>query len=192
MSRTRINLYLNYHEKDPEHYPFFRFHPDPVTDLMFEKNADQICDCCGSFSALMYHGPFHTDLDEPDNICPVCIANGKGAEKYGYEYQDREMSDPVDDPDIVDELSLRTPGAFMWINACWRAHCNDYCAYIGAVDVEDLKDPEILKAVQEDLKEGETLEEAAEELCTSDILVWHLFQCLHCQKYFLYREYIID
>ncbi len=192
MTYTRINRYLKYHEKDPDRYPYFRFHPDPVTDLMFEENTDKTCDCCGSFSALMYHGPFHTDLDEPDNICPVCIASGEAAAKFGYEYQDREQSDPVDDPEIVNELSLRTPGAFMWINAFWRAHCNDYCAYIGAAVEEDLNDPVILEAVREDLKEEETLEEALEEFRTSDMLTWHLFRCLHCQKYFLYREYIID
>ena len=38
----------------------------------------------------------------------------------------------------LDELIHRTPGYSGWQQEYWRAHCGDYCAYLGHVGAREL------------------------------------------------------
>ena len=67
-------------------------------------------------------------------LCPECIANGEAARKYDGSFQDDfSLDDGVNDPEKLDELIHRTPGYSGWQQEYWRAHCGDYCAFLGYV-----------------------------------------------------------
>ena len=76
----------------------------------------------------------------PPYLCPECIANGEAARKYDGSFQDDfSVDDGVDDPEKLDELIHRTPGYSGWQQEYWRAHCGDYCAYLGHVGARELR-----------------------------------------------------
>ena len=86
-----------------------------------------------------YTGPFYS-VDEIAYLCPECIASGEAARKYDGSFQDDfSVDDGVDDPEKLDELIHRTPGYSGWQQEYWRAHCGDYCAFLGYVGARELR-----------------------------------------------------
>jgi len=82
-------------------------------------------------------------------LCPACIASGEAARKYDGSFQDDfSVDDGVDDPEKLDELIHRTPGYSGWQQEYWRAHCGDYCAYLGHVGARELRALGVLEEVQ--------------------------------------------
>ena len=57
------------------------------------------------------------------------------------------MDDGVEDPTRLDELIHRTPGYCGWQQEYWRAHCGDYCAYLGHVGARELRALGVLEDV---------------------------------------------
>ena len=112
--------------------PAFRYHPNPLETGAFEESADGVvCDCCGKTTHIFYTAPFYA-VEDIAYLCPECIANGEAARKYDGSFQDDfSVDDGVDDPEKLDELIHRTPGYSGWQQEYWRAHCGDYCAYLG-------------------------------------------------------------
>ena len=63
---------------------------------------------------------------------------------------DCSVDDGVDDPEKLDELIHRTPGYSGWQQEYWRAHCGDYCAYLGNVGARELRALGVLEEVLDD------------------------------------------
>ena len=87
-------------------------------------------------------------MEDIEYLCPECIASGEAARKYDGSFQDDcSVDDGVDDLEKLDELIHRTPGYCGWQQEYWRAHCSDYCAYLGYVGVRELRALGVLEEV---------------------------------------------
>ena len=118
--------------------PIFKYHPDPLaTGIFSELEEPAVCPCCGEETSVIYEGPFYS-VEEVENLCPACIANGAAAKKFDGEFQDSDSTDEVDDPAKLDELVHRTPGYYGWQQEYWRAHCDDFCAFWAAWAIRSL------------------------------------------------------
>ena len=167
--------------------PFFKYHPDPFATKTFRRIDEPVtCPCCGQQTSIIYEGPFYS-RDEVDHLCPHCIASGAAAEMYSGEFQDSESTDEVDSPNKLDELVHRTPGYCGWQQEYWRAHCNDFCAYLGTVGYTELEEMGLADEVRETLLD-DWYEEIFTDLTKDGSIVGYLFQCLHCGKYLLHID----
>ncbi len=109
-----------------------------------------ICDCCGKITNIYYNTPFFS-VDNIDYLCPVCIANGNAAKKFNGTFQDDySVDEGVEDMNKLDELIHRTPGYCGWQQEYWRAHCGDYCAFLGYVGAAELKSLGVMEEVLAD------------------------------------------
>lgn len=128
--------------------PTFRYHPNPLETGAFEESADGVaCDCCGKTTHIFYTGPFYA-VEDIECLCPECISSGEAARKYDGSFQDDcSVDDGVEDPARLDELIHRTPGYSGWQQEYWRAHCGDYCAYLGHVGARELRALGVLEDV---------------------------------------------
>ncbi len=172
--------------------PHFRYHPNPLETKAFtETDTPMICDCCGKPVKIYYDGPFYA-IDDIDCLCPECISSGKAAEKFNGEFQDEaSLEDGVDDEEKLDELIHRTPGYSGWQQEYWRAHCGDYCAFVGYVGYRELKQMGIVDEILEDSmcnEWGAEPEEILKSLVNGGSVQGYLFQCLHCGKHLLWMD----
>lgn len=149
------------------------------------QNEPVTCPCCGRDTSVIYKGPFYS-VDEVENLCPDCIASGAAAEKFDGEFQDSESVDEVDDLDKLDELIHRTPGYCGWQQEYWRAHCNDFCAFLGYVGYRELEQMGLVDEVLEDLDGWN--KEHIRELTNDGSFQGYLFRCLHCGKHLLHAD----
>lgn len=166
----------------------FKYHPDPLKTGIFKNDKTVVCECCGKETDVYYDGPFYTTGSEKI-FCPECIATGAAAKKFNGEFQDSESVDEVSDPAKLDELVLRTPGYCGWQQEYWLAHCDDYCAFLGYPNWDELVEMGIDKEIEETYREdicGVDFEDAKyhiqNECC-------YLFKCLHCGKHFAYIDF---
>ena len=88
---------------------------------------------------------------------------------------------------FLDELVSRTPGYCGWQQEYWRAHCGDFCAYLGDVDYQGLVDRGILEEVLEDPELDGWLRDNPQSLGCNPY--GYLFRCLHCGKHLLQTDY---
>ncbi len=166
--------------------PVFKYHPDPFATGIFQEPEEPVtCPCCGKETSVIYEGPFYS-MDRVENLCPACIASAAAAEKFNGEFQDSESVDKVDDPAKLDELVHRTPGYCGWQQEYWKAHCGDFCAYLGTVGYAELEELGILDEVMEDLDGW--YKEYIRDLTKDGSMVGHLFRCLHCGKHQLHID----
>ena len=171
--------------------PFFRYHPNPVETGAFKESADGVvCDCCGKTTHIFYYkGPFFSEKDM-DYLCPSCIASGEAARKFDGEFQDEySLDDGVDDPEKLDELIHRTPGYSGWQQEYWRAHCGDYCAFLGYVGAKELRALGVLEDVLDDPMWDEEQKEMILQSVNGGHLQCYLFQCLHCGKHLVWMDF---
>ena len=169
------------------HIPVFKYHPDPFATGTFREAEEPVaCPCCGEETSVVYEGPFYS-VQEVEHLCPFCIASGAAAEKYDGEFQDSESVDEVDDPDKLDELIHRTPGYCGWQQEYWRAHCGDFCAFLGYVGYGELVERGILEEVLEDAEDW--YRENIQHLTKDGSMVGYLFQCLYCGKHLLHVDF---
>lgn len=162
----------------------FKYHPDPLGTGAFLNDKTVICDCCGKETNVYYTNPFYS-VEEVNNLCPECIANGAAAKKFDGEFQDSGSADEVTDPAKLDELVHRTPGYCGWQQEYWLAHCDDYCAFLGYRTWEELEKMDIDKEIEETYRRdvcGVDFEAAKDHLQTES---GYLFRCLRCGKHFI-------
>ena len=91
----------------------------------------------------------------PWKILSICAQSALPAVRllgnYNGSFQDDcSLDDGVDDPEKLDELIHRTPGYSGWQQEYWRAHCGDYCAYLGNVGASELRALDVLEEVLDD------------------------------------------
>ena len=133
--------------------------------------------------------PFYA-VEDIAYLCPECIANGEAARKYDGSFQDDfSVDDGVDDPEKLDELIHRTPGYSGWQQEYWRAHCGDYCAYLGHVGARELRALGVLEEVLDDPMWDDEQKEMIRESVNGGHLQCYLFQCLHCGKHLVWMDF---
>jgi len=122
-------------------------------------------------------------IDNIENLCPFCIANGLAAEKFDAEFvQDAEWSEQTN-PEKDKLLFCQTPGYSSWQGENWLSCCQDYCAYLGTVGTKELKEMGVAEQVLADYEERGEYQDIEEYLVKDGSLCGYLFRCLHCQKY---------
>lgn len=167
--------------------PHFKYHPDPLKTEMFKKQEKpSLCPCCGKETLITYEGPFYS-IKTIRGLCPDCIASGAAAEKYDGAFQDGTFVDEVSDPAKLEELVSRTPGYCGWQQEYWRAHCDDYCAFVGYVGYKDLVSMGILEEIQEDKGLDSWVLENLTALDSGSVQ-GYLFRCLHCGRHLLWVD----
>lgn len=169
-------------------FPVFKYHPDPFKTKIFKRrDAAVVCPCCEKETFVTYEGPFYS-VEEVENLCPGCIASGAAAKKFDGAFQDSESADEVSDPEKLEELTCRTPGYCGWQQEYWRAHCDDYCAFLGCVGWRELEEMGLTAEVSEDLGLDAWFKENLTGLSNGGSLQGYLFQCLHCGKHLLHID----
>lgn len=169
-----------------EKLPYFKYHPDPFqTEVFKQREEPVVCPCCGKPTAVTYEGPFYS-VEEVAGLCPACIASGAAAQKFDGAFQDSYSVDEVSDERKLEELIYRTPGYCGWQQEYWRAHCDDYCAFVGYVGYRELEQMGLLEEVLEDLDGWER--EHISDLTKDGSVQGYLFRCLHCGKHLLHID----
>lgn len=190
----RENIYLKkYTTRDRKKYPPFAYHPDPVRTQVFEENDPPvICECCGEKTKLSYTYPFISEVYDIDALCPACIASGKPAAEKDGEYHRPEYLEQVDDPAAAETLLHHTPGILSYDDVLWRAHCDDYCAYLGVYTYEELKREGLLSELWEDPLtdcsrwNDMTLAKSLNEYQLGFLI--HVFECLTCRRHLFFID----
>ena len=172
--------------------PSFRYHPNPLETEAFSLTDSPVkCDCCGKSTNIYYAGSFYA-VEEIHYLCPNCISSGDAAKKFDGTFQDEcSLEDGVKDADKIDELIHRTPGYCGWQQEYWRAHCGDFCAFIGYVGYRELKQMGIVEEVMENSvwdEWGIEPEELLKDVVNGGSVQGYLFQCLHCGKHLLWID----
>ncbi|SPT70510.1 CbrC family protein [Anaerobiospirillum thomasii] len=169
--------------------PAFKYHPNPLETGAFEQSADGVvCNCCCKITHIFYTVPFYA-VEDIDYLCPLCIASGKAADKYKGSFQDDcFVDDGVEDPARLDELIHKTPGYCGWQQEYWRAHCGDYCAYLGCVGARELRALGVLDEVLDDPLWNDEQKAMIEQSVKGGHLQCYLFECLHCKKHLVYMD----
>lgn len=172
-------------------FPHFKYHPNPLATGVFDK-SESVCPVCKQIRGYEYVGPFYS-FNEVEGICPLCIKNGKAAEKYRLTFVNEDEIDSVDEGAFVDELTKRTPGCFFPQEDSWPSHCGDFCIFVESSRTEDIS--AWLKYLDKDLEAiktrlGINKTELLFELKRADSpLWWLLFRCKNCGEYRLIADY---
>ncbi|WP_413181738.1 CbrC family protein [Escherichia coli] len=100
---------------------------------------------------------------------------------YAYTYPD----------EMLKELVERTPGYHGWQQEFWLAHCGDFCAFIGYVGWNDIKDRlDEFANLEEDCENfGIRNSDLAKCLQKGGDCQGYLFRCLHCGKLRLWGDF---
>ena len=169
--------------------PEFKYHPDPFKTKIFERGETRKCECCGKITDVWYAGHFYS-VERVGCLCPECISNGSAAAKFDGEFQDPTNLDQVSDPQKLDELVHRTPGYCGWQQEYWLAHCDDYCAFVGYVQWNDLVQMGVDKEVEETYRKDVCYYDFQEvkEGLSDGWMAGYLFKCLHCGKHLIYVD----
>jgi uncharacterized protein len=166
-------------------FPEFKYHPDPIKSDVVDE-SDTTCICCGESRGYIYSGPVYAIEELNEQLCPWCIQSGEAAEKFDASFSDSHpLITAGIDRNVIDEVTLRTPGFTTWQQEEWLTHCKDACAFKGDATKETLKkltppergaifaQPEINDAAWNDLM---SYYEPG-----GDPAIYH-FECIHCKK----------
>ena len=175
--------------------PKFKYSPNAFNLDIFEKE-DGICSVCNEKREIKYTSSFYS-VEEPEYICPWCIADGKACEKYDGEFNDYcgiegISPDPNDtDPTIQKELLLeitnKTPSYTSWQQEVWLTHCNEPCAFIGYADTKTIEP--IIEELNDDIENnGYDPEFIRKHLSKDGSLVGYLFKCVNCGQHRLHVD----
>ena len=93
--------------------------------------------------------------------------------------------------EMLKELVERTPGYHGWQQEFWLAHCGDFCAFIGYVGWNDIKDRlDEFANLEEDCENfGIRNSDLAKCLQKGGDCQGYLFRCLHCGKLRLWGDF---
>ena len=158
--------------------PHFIYHPDPLATGAFVEGEAKVCPSCGKKSNV-YYNLLPYCIDNIENLCPFCIANGLAAEKFDAEFvQDAEGQGELD-PEKDQLLFCQTPGYSSWQGENWLSCCQDYCAYLGTVGTRELKAMGIAEQVLADYEARGEYQDIEEYLVKDGSLCGYLFRCHH-------------
>ena len=167
--------------------PTFRYHPDPIdSGSIVPSNAT--CRSCGKARGYIYTGPVYA-LDElDDSICPWCIADGSAAARFDAEFVDASAVGGYGNwesvsPEVVEEISRRTPGFSGWQQERWWTHCDDAAVFLGPAGARELQGPwaGAIPALRTDVGYDDAQwAEYAAVLDRDRGPTAYVFQCRHC------------
>jgi uncharacterized protein CbrC (UPF0167 family) len=171
--------------------PHFTYHPDPVATGMF-ISKEAVCPCCEKPTEIVYASQPYC-VDEVEDLCPWCIADGSAAEKYEATFvDDLPLVEAELDEEIIEAVTCRTPGYISWQQEAWLTCCGDACEFHG-----DLEKAELAILPEDTISEFRDEHEIDEELWKS--LQAHYepkgspaiykFVCRHCRKVHLGFDY---
>jgi uncharacterized protein CbrC (UPF0167 family) len=176
--------------------PKFKYSPNAYKINVLEK-IEGTCSVCNQARTLKYTGSFYS-VDEPEYICPWCIADGSAAEKFDGQFSDAagvekpngyEASQTLKEAfeEKIREVIQKTPGYISWQQEVWLSHCNEPCAFIDYADSEIIKP--FIEELQDDIESlGFERDMIENELSKEGSVVGYLFQCLHCGKHRLHVD----
>ncbi|MBR4777032.1 MAG: CbrC family protein [Lachnospiraceae bacterium] len=163
--------------------PFFKYNPN-VYSTEYVVKAKGKCQCCGGevdeYVETMYC------KENVECICLNCVASGEAAKKFDGSFVQGAM--PLDDDEKKKELFCRTPGYLSWQGEYWLTCCNDYCAFIGEVGIEELNELGIADEVINEYETNNNCVLEREQLVKGGDICGYLFKCLHCEKYHLWVD----
>src|SRR5690349_5834359 len=114
--------------------PKFKYSPNSYSIDVFTEE-EGTCSSCSQHRNIRYDGSFYS-AEEPEYICPWCIADGSAAKKYGGEFNDAagvetplgyetdEVIKASFDEKLL-EVAQRTPSYMSWQQEVWLSHCNE-------------------------------------------------------------------
>ncbi|GIF64607.1 UPF0167 protein [Asanoa ishikariensis] len=169
----------------------FRYHPDPIATGSAER-AEHVCHVCGQHREVRYTGPIYGRRAE--NLCLDCIHSGEASRALGIGgdevAQPADFTDAVgvpDDvpPEVVMEITRRTPGFVGWQQESWLFHCADGAAFLGPAGYRELAaHPDAVDMIRADLRRSGWAEQYAEDFIRSldrtGEPTAYLFRCLRC------------
>lgn len=166
-----------------------------------------VCQCCEQQTSVYYTSPFYC-VEDVEHLCPWCIADGSAAEKFKGCFQDEcsiegiqgqfdeegefngSFISPYSEEQEL-ELKSRTPGYRGWQQEFWLAHCGDFCAFLGYVGWEEIKDrlSEFADLADDCAQFGMKYEDLAKYLRNDGDCQGYLFRCLSCGKLRLWADF---
>lgn len=167
----------------------FKYHPNAWKLGVFEQCEEgqpEVCQCCGK-DTQRFLTEMYTEKDVWC-ICPECVSNGRATSHFDGEFVKDAEFNKVDNPDIIDELLLRTPGYSSWQGEYWLGCCNDFCAFLGEIEVEDLEELYILESAMQDYVEQYPRRYHEDLRADLNVMYIYLFKCFHCGKYRIWVE----
>lgn len=166
----------------PRRLPSFRYHPDPVATGSIQHSGGG-CPSCGEVTGWAYATTPYGMGEQPEGLCPWCIASGAAADRFGSQFCDQIVGDVPEE--VAEELRLRTPGFVSWQGERWLAHCGDACAYLGPVGWDRLVDlPDARDALIRDGWPPDVLP----LIRVDGDLSGYLFVCLTCGTYLAWAD----
>ena len=88
-------------------------------------------------------------------------------------------------------MCTKTPGYSGWQQEVWLAHCDDYCAFLGYVGWNEIKQLGIEKEIEQDLSSTYTdseIEFIKKNLIDNGDMQGYLFRCITCGKHRLHQD----
>lgn len=171
--------------------PSFKYFQDPVGVEAVVKSQNE-CLSCNRVRGYVYKGPYCGGPDELDldsQLCPWCIADGSAAELFGIEFSDPDGVGSYGSweqvsPEVVDEVSKRTPCFVSWQQNEWWTHCNDAAVFIDYAGKEELlkygsECVENIKNSYQPIDE-DNWDAAFNAMQRDGSVIAYVFQCRHC------------
>lgn len=165
-------------------FPKFKYHLDPIKSKVFIK-GESICPVCNRINEYRYDLAFYA-IEEVEDICPWCIADGSAAKKYDGMFNDDTGCENVSNKEYLFELLYRTPSYAALQTEQWLSHCDDYCMFIEYVGWKEIKD--IVDELKDDIerikaKYRMSQEEFEKWLINDGSFQGYLFRCVNCGKH---------
>lgn len=85
----------------------------------------------------MYVGPIYS-IEDVDEVCPWCIADGKAASKWSASFNDIDNVPDGVPKHVVEIIDGRTPGYEAWQQNRWLFSDRDALVFVGEVVGKDL------------------------------------------------------
>ena len=175
--------------------PDFRYHPDPLgTGSILPSLA--VCRRCGRSRGYIYTGPVYAIEELENAFCPWCVADGSAAEQFEAEFVDPEAIggygqwDPVP-PEVIEEVSRRTPGFNGWQQERWWTHCSDAAEFLGVAGYHELEAnwPAAIPAIRAESElESQAWEEYFRSLDRDQGPTAYVFRCRACGMFGGYSD----
>lgn len=163
--------------------PHFKYHPDPVATGMIERKT-AICPCCERTTEYVY-ATIPYCVDEIENLCPECIADGSATKKFKASFADgHPLSRAGLAKEIIEEVIFRTPGFISWQQEVWLACCNDACEFHGHLRRDEFLNlpPEIIAKFRTEHRIDDKLWKIlSSSYRPGGSLAIYKFVCRHCR-----------
>jgi uncharacterized protein CbrC (UPF0167 family) len=183
---------------DAAQLPAFKYHPDPIRSGSVQA-SDEACKSCGKARGYIYTGPVYAEDELDDALCPWCIANGSAHEKFDAEFVDGEAFADDLPQEVMEEITLRTPGFNAWQGEQWLACCGQAMAFVEPAGVKEIRQRYyelegslMMYIVQEMGISGGAARKMLESLDRDAGPTAYVFQCLSCGVNRAYVDGIFD